>query len=135
MMVMIPDTLTERGGATLASGVMTTIAGPFDMLKFPHKSFSVLNQTPSTISGAQVQVNQDPIGFVTDVPSADPLNARGNINASMWEIYEQATFQNLRSGQVRTLQVEGVGRWWRIVALNDRSVDLTASGYIHGVTT
>lgn len=132
MQGMVIATRDEQGGASLASGVTSVILGPYNLQLYPTKAFSVYNCGSATLSGAVIQTNPDPGG--NESQGGSSINATmAAPNAGLWETYDESSFINLASGGVRTVYViDKSAKWWRIVATNDRTPTITASGYLYG---
>lgn len=122
-------------GVTLASGTLTRVLGPYNLLSYPHKSFTLYNLSNYTLSGAQVRINADPAGNESNTPSVNPFVASlGAPNANMWEILDQSTLSNLVGSGVKTVHFSThTARFWDVVAINDQpdGLSLTVSGYCH----
>lgn len=117
MDIIFGDARCVPGGTVIASGVVTTIMGPFNLLNYKEKSFTLYNYG-ATLSGAVVQVNPDHQGQeYSSVPSST-LGASPGPNAGLWENFDTATFQSLAPGQVKSLQIPASTgatlKWWRV---------------------
>ena len=60
------DVRDFSAGVTLASGDLSIVIGPLNLLRYPKKSFTVFNQGTVTLSGAVLEINADPGGFVIE---------------------------------------------------------------------
>jgi hypothetical protein len=130
---VIGDIKDKRGGAILASGVVANIMGPFDLLRYPHKAFTVWNGSSVTLSGALLQANPDQGGYESGVPLSNPGVTGDPPNAGLWENFDTTSFNSLASGAVKTVFVNGsVARWWQIVGLSNQTPNIMASGWVYG---
>jgi hypothetical protein len=136
-MIVQPDVRTAVAGVTLASGVQAVVLGPFDLLRVPRKSFTLLNVGPQTLSGAVLQINPDQGGSEAGTTSSTPGVALPAPNPALWES-TATTWTSLAPGVVSTQSLAGSGavcaRWWRVVAISNQSAAITVSGWMYGTT-
>jgi len=141
MDVIQGDVLRWYGGKTVVSGAASTvIAGPFDLLRYKDKSFSLYNYGATTLSGAVIQVNPDHSGIAVDqdVPLNDTAADRPTINETMWHDFDTTSFRSMGSGDARSVaaQSNAIFRWWRIVGTVDNAglANATVSGWMYART-
>lgn len=120
-------------GALVASGsTATRILGPYDLVAYPHKSFTLWNQGAVTLSGAIIRINPDPQG---NEPNSTISNMTGTAslpNEGMWENYDTTSFADLGSGVIKTVHIStATARWWDVVAVNNQPPTLLVSGYCY----
>lgn len=127
-----PNTRLERQGAVVTSGDATTVIwGPYDLLAYRDKTFTLYNLGDVTLSGAVVQINPDEGGYEQNAPGL-VNQTRPAPNAGLWHAYDSTTFRSLGSGQVRSLAVANNDRyrWWRIIGTqNNPSTTVSGWGY------
>ena len=114
-----PNVNQRYAGVTLASGVLTTVVGPFHLARLRNQAGFFLNQSLSTISGAVLQVNPD----TTSDPNA--------VSGAMWITVASAT--SIASGTLVQLTATTPAKWGRIAAISNFD-SLTVSGYWYGVS-
>ena len=133
--IVLPDIRCIVGGATVPSGVQTTILGPINLYTYKDKSFTLYNYSAVALSGAVVQVNPDHQGSEFPIPnSAIGGTTQSGPNPGLWENYDTTTFQSLPSGRVKSLQVTAnTYKWWRVVGTNDNvgGNAVTVSGWCY----
>jgi hypothetical protein len=130
---VIGDTKDKRGGAVLVSGVQAVILGPYDLTRYPHKSFTIYNGGSVTLSGAVIQINPDHQGYEDSVPLSNPGSIGAAPNAGLWENFDTTSFQSLASGGIKTVFIDGKeARWWRIVGINHQPPSVMTSGWVYG---
>lgn len=128
-----PDTRNFMGGAAVASGTKATIIiGPFDLLRWPSRSVVLHNGGAVTLSGATVQVSNDPGGYEDSLGSSNP--GRATPPPSMWIDYDTATFISVGSGEDRGTTLPGAYRWWRVVGTSNQQGTITVSGFGYGIS-
>ncbi len=132
---VIGDIKDKRDSALLASGVAANIIDPVDFLRYVHKSITIWNGGPVTLSGAVIQINPDHQGYeqIGVVPLSNPGTTGAAPNPALWENYDTTSFSNLASGGVKTVFINGnVARWWRVVGTNSQPPSLMTSGWVYG---
>ena len=128
------DIIDQYGGVTLASGVSTTVLGPFNLLRYPRKSVTLYNLGPVTASGLVVQINPDQAGTEGGA-TIFPATTGAPPNPGLWENYDTTSFQSLPTGTVKTLQItNAVAKFWRVQGLNAALTGqaITVSGWLYG---
>jgi len=127
-------TRAEHQGTTVPSGTLTTVIGPFNLLAYKSKSFTIWNQSFITLSGAVVQCNPDPSGAESGTALVDPNTVPVGPYSQLWETYDSTTLQSLAASGVKTVHVNtATSRWWRVAAVNNNqdNVSISVSGYCH----
>jgi hypothetical protein len=130
------DLLQFFNGATIPSGsTVTRLLGPYEMLGYPHKSFTIYNLGPVTLSGAAIRINPDHRGVQTGTQMGQIGGSVAGPNEGLWENYDTTTFLNLPAGSVKSAHITtATARWWEVVVINDRTPTITCSGWVRGVS-
>lgn len=137
MNIMLGDVRCNPGGATVTSGSLTTtILGPFNLLNYKDKSFTLYNYGSVTLSGAVIQVNPDHQGAEYAFVPSSTIGASSGPNSGLWENFDTTSFQSLASGAIKSVQVSAATgatlKWWRVQGTADHSTGaVTISGWMY----
>lgn len=130
------DVFSHRGGVTIASGGLSVLLGPLNLLRYPTITFTLYNPNFYTLSGAVIQVNPDDVGIEPGLVPAVPAGSPTQIgpNPALWYDYDATTFKFMTSGQLRHVVAAGPHRWWRVLAANYQTPALSVSGWVNAAT-
>lgn len=119
-------------GVVAVSGGITRLLGPYDLLNYPHKSFTVYNQSAVTLSGAAVRINFDWRGNEPGSSSTNQTATLVGPNDGLWEVLDSTSFNSLPAGTIKTAHFSTqTARWWDVIVVNNQTPTITVTGSLN----